>query len=131
MKALKRNCKVPFLIGGYFCSETHGGFNSLYFTLVLISRTLRSRLTGHPPHTVARLRSQGACAGEREGGKNRWEKDGRNEMARERERVQKGKDDGGGGDDDDDDDDDDDEGQVREREGGRRRKSPFPRVGPL
>lgn len=104
MKALKRNCKVPFLIGGYFCSETHGGFNSLYFTLVLISRTLRSRLTGHPPHTVARLRSQATCAGEREGGKNRWEKDGRNEMARERERESRkdGKDDH----------DDDDEGRV-------------------
>lgn len=37
-----------------------------------------------------------------------------------------------GKDGDDDDDDDDDEGQVRERErGGRTRKSPFPRVGPL
>jgi len=38
MKALKRNCKVPFLIGGYFCSGSRGDFNGLYFTRALISR---------------------------------------------------------------------------------------------
>lgn len=38
MKALKRNCKVPFLIGGYFCSESPGDFNGFYFTRALIPR---------------------------------------------------------------------------------------------
>lgn len=40
MKALKRNCKVPFLIGGgYFCSERRGDFNGpLFYSRALISR---------------------------------------------------------------------------------------------
>lgn len=48
MKALKRNCKVPFLIAGYFCSESRGDFNGLYFTRALISRG-RYRAVGFVP----------------------------------------------------------------------------------
>lgn len=66
MKAVKRNCKVPFLIGGYFCSGRHGEFNSLYFTLVLISRALSTLPSAYRPHTLSPVHKRRALAGARE-----------------------------------------------------------------
>lgn len=102
MKALKRNCKVPFLIGGYFCSERSpwGFFNGLYFTRALISsRTIpgpaRSGLQPALAHQIRREEREGEKRSARARPTRRGKKGGgvltsRDGLARDPRRVSNG-----------------------------------------
>lgn len=66
MKALKGNCKVPFLIGGYFCSESRGDFNGLYFTRALISsRTIPGLVPAYSRRTRYAEKERGKQGGQK------------------------------------------------------------------